>query len=150
MKRRLITLALLFVVNGACVAQNNDLYKDSKPASTNVPGVEFPRVDSHLRAIFRVEAPNAQKVQVDLLKVYDMVKDDDGVWTVTTDPLPPGFHYYFFLGIGSEEGQRMKSLSEALKKAGINNTYFESEGTAHEWLTWRRCLHEFAPLLFKE
>src|SRR5205085_2032388 len=33
-------------------------------------------------------------------------------------------------------------------KAGIKNVYYESPGTAHEWLTWRRCLHEFAPLLF--
>src|SRR5262249_43943106 len=32
--------------------------------------------------------------------------------------------------------------------AGIKNVYYESPGTAHEWLTWRRCLHEFAPLLF--
>ena len=60
-----------------------ELYKDSKPASTNVPGVEFPRVDSQSRAIFRVEAPNAQKVQLDLKEVYDMVKGEDGVWTVT-------------------------------------------------------------------
>jgi len=44
----------------------------------------------------------------------------------------------------------MKMLSEALKKAGIHNTYFESKGTAHEWLTWRRCLYEFAPLLFRK
>ena len=29
------------------------------------------------------------------------------------------------------------------------NVYFESEGTAHEWLTWRRCLRELAPLLFR-
>lgn len=54
-----------------------------------------------------------------------------------------------FLGIGTEEGQRMKALSEGLKTAGINNVYYESKGTAHEWHTWRRCLHEFAPLLFK-
>jgi hypothetical protein len=53
------------------------------------------------------------------------------------------------LGIGTEEGQRMKKLSDALKSAGINNTYYESKGTAHEWLTWRRCLYEFATLLFK-
>ena len=26
--------------------------------------------------------------------------------------------------------------------------YYESPGTGHEWLTWRRCLHEFTPLLF--
>jgi len=361
-----------------------DLHKDSKPASTNVPGAEFPRIDSQSRAIFRVEAPDAGKVQLDLKEVYDMVKGEDGVWTVTTKPLDPGFHYYylmidgyrfsdpasesffgvgrmmsgieipapdqdfytprnvphgqvrecyyssevgkgyrrffvytppdydsdantrypvlylqhgmgedergwvtqgrvniimdnmiaegrcrpmlvvtsngdigamfgpkpgedinearkrfganftpmllneiipyvektfrvftdrnsramaglswggyqtfqivlnnldkfsylggfsgagmfnpetdlktvyngvfsdpeafnrqvhaFFLGIGSEEGPRMKALSEALRKAGIHNTYFESKGTAHEWLTWRRCLHEFAPLLFR-
>jgi enterochelin esterase-like enzyme len=383
--KRLITFALLFVISGACFAQSSDLYKDSKPAPTNAPGVEFPRVDSQLRAIFRVEAPDAQKVQVDLLKVYDMVKDEDGVWTAATNPLPHGFHYYYlmidgyrfadpasetffgvgrrmsgieipaldqefytprniphgqirecyfysevrnkyeriyvytpseydanpekkypvlylqhgmgedetgwvtqgrlniimdnliaddkakpmiivisdggiaamfrpkpgedvneararfgadftplllgeiipytektfrvladrenramaglswggfqtfqtvlnhldkfaymggfsgagmfnpktdlktvyngvfsdpeafnkkihalFLGIGSEEGQRMKGLSDALKEAGIHNTYYESEGTAHEWYTWRRCLYQFAPLLFNK
>jgi len=52
-------------------------------------------------------------------------------------------------GIGSEEGPRMKSLSDALSNAGIHNTYYVSQGTAHEWLTWRRCLYQFAPMLFK-
>ena len=42
----------------------------------------------------------------------------------------------------------IKSYHEALEKAGIKHVYYESPGTAHEWLTWRRCLHEFAPLLF--
>jgi enterochelin esterase family protein len=56
----------------------------------------------------------------------------------------------FFMGIGSEERpERTRSLSESLKKAGINNIYYESPGTAHEFLTWRRCLNEFVPLLFK-
>lgn len=56
----------------------------------------------------------------------------------------------FFLGIGSEEHpERTKSLSESLTKAGINNIYYESPGTAHEFLTWRRCLKEFVPLIFK-
>lgn len=54
-----------------------------------------------------------------------------------------------FLGIGSVEGPGTKNFSEALTKAGINNSYFESPGTAHEWLTWRRCLNDFAPRLFK-
>jgi enterochelin esterase-like enzyme len=36
-----------------------------------------------------------------------------------------------------------------LKKAGINAHFYESPRTAHEFQTWRRCLHEFAPLLFK-
>jgi enterochelin esterase-like enzyme len=53
-----------------------------------------------------------------------------------------------FLGIGSTEGPRTKNFSEQLTKAGIRNVYFESPGTAHEWLTWRRCLNDFAPRLF--
>ena len=68
---------------------------DAKPAVSNVRGQAYPKIDSDLRAIFRIEAPHAQKVQIRLDKTYDMVKDDEGVWTVTTDPLVPGFHYYF-------------------------------------------------------
>jgi len=54
-----------------------------------------------------------------------------------------------FLGIGSVEGPGTKKFSEALTTAGIHNVYFESSGTAHEWLTWRRCLNDFAPRLFR-
>ncbi|MBI4890624.1 MAG: esterase [Acidobacteria bacterium] len=54
-----------------------------------------------------------------------------------------------FLGIGTMEGPGTKNFSEALTKAGIKNIYFESQGTAHEWLTWRRCLNDFAPRLFQ-
>jgi enterochelin esterase family protein len=381
MNKRLLIILFLIAVNVVSLAQSND----AKSAATNIIGMEYPKVDSQLRAVFHVEAPAAQKVQLDLGKVYDMVKGDDGFWSVTTEPLPPGFHYYylmidgyrfsdpasesfygvgkmmsgieipapdqdfytpknvshgqirecyylsevkkgynriyvytppdyeknfeksypvlylqhgmgedetgwgtqgkmniiidnliangrckpmiivmsngecsslfrpkqgedmnaarqrfgadftpillneiipyvektfrvltdrdhramaglswggfqtfqiglnnldkfsylggfsgagmfnpatelktayngvfsdsqtfnnkvhaFFIGIGTVEGQRMKSLSDALKTVGINNTYYESQGTAHEWLTWRRCLHEFAPLLFNK
>jgi enterochelin esterase family protein len=54
-----------------------------------------------------------------------------------------------FLGIGSLEGPGARNFSEQLTKAGIRNVYFESPGTAHEWLTWRRCLNDFAPRLFQ-
>jgi len=39
-------------------------------------------------------------------------------------------------------------FSHTLTKTGIHNVYFESPGTAHEWLTWRR-LNDFAPRLFQ-
>ena len=59
-----------------------------------------------------------------------------------------------WLGIGTTEPQRMyegvKNYHEALAKAGIKHVYYESPGTSHEWLTWRRCLREFAPLLFAD
>ena len=54
-----------------------------------------------------------------------------------------------FLGIGSAEGPGTKTFSEQLTQVGIKNIYYESPGTAHEWLTWRRCLKEFAPRLFR-
>jgi enterochelin esterase-like enzyme len=88
---------LFFLTLNVVFAQNSELYQNSKPASTNVPGVHYPRIDDQNRAIFRVDAPDAHHVQLDLLRVYDMVKDDDGVWTITTDPLPPGFQYYYLM-----------------------------------------------------
>ena len=54
-----------------------------------------------------------------------------------------------FLAIGQAEGPGTRNFSEALTKAGVHNVYFESPETAHEWLTWRRALHEFAQRLFK-
>src|SRR5579863_1725799 len=54
-----------------------------------------------------------------------------------------------FLGIGSAEGPGTKNFRDQLTQAGIHNIYFESPGTAHEWLTWRRCLKDFAPRLFR-
>jgi enterochelin esterase-like enzyme len=55
-----------------------------------------------------------------------------------------------FISNGTVEGNSPKDAAEILKKAGINNVVvYQSPGTAHEWLTWRRSLHEFAPLLFK-
>ena len=54
-----------------------------------------------------------------------------------------------FLSTGSVEGPRVKQFSDALTQAGIKNVYFESPGTAHEWLSWRRALADFAPRLFR-
>lgn len=55
-----------------------------------------------------------------------------------------------FISTGTEE-RNPKEHVEALKAHGIRNIVFhESQGTAHEWLTWRRALNEFAPRLFKK
>jgi enterochelin esterase-like enzyme len=43
-----------------------------------------------------------------------------------------------------------KANVAALKEAGVNAVFYESPNTAHEWQSWRRSLHEFAPLLFKD
>jgi enterochelin esterase family protein len=55
-----------------------------------------------------------------------------------------------FQSCGSKERpENLKANYEQLKAAGINTAMYVSEGTAHEWQTWRRSLHEFAQLLFK-
>jgi enterochelin esterase-like enzyme len=53
---------------------------------------------------------------------------------------------------GTAEAQihdALQNASTALKKAGVNVTFYESQGTAHEWQTWRRGAREFLPLLFR-
>jgi GH35 family endo-1,4-beta-xylanase/enterochelin esterase-like enzyme len=55
-----------------------------------------------------------------------------------------------FQSCGSKERpDGIKQSTEALKAAGFNAVGYVSEGTAHEFLTWRRSLKEMAPLLFK-
>ena len=67
-----------------------------KPASTNIFLAEYPAVNPQTReAIFKVIAPTAQHVQVDIAgEKYDMTKDTAGVWTGMCDPQVVGFHYY--------------------------------------------------------
>jgi enterochelin esterase-like enzyme len=56
-----------------------------------------------------------------------------------------------FLSCGSKERpENVKTATAALKDAGFNAVSYISEGTAHEFQTWRRSLHELAPLLFIE
>jgi enterochelin esterase-like enzyme len=57
-----------------------------------------------------------------------------------------------FCSFGSRErgSASAKANADALKQAGVNSFYYESPLTAHEWQSWRRSLHEFAPLLFQD
>jgi len=43
-----------------------------------------------------------------------------------------------------------RETTEALQKAGIHSVFYVSPNTAHEFLSWRRSLKEFAPLLFRD
>lgn len=55
-----------------------------------------------------------------------------------------------FLSCGSKERpDGVKNATVALKEAGFNAVSYISEGTAHEFQTWRRSLYELALLLFK-
>ena len=77
---------------------------DFQPATTNVWGAEYPRVDGTGRVQLRVKAPDAAKVKVNFWSgpKTDMVKQADGFWTITTPALVPGLHYYTFIIDGAE------------------------------------------------
>jgi len=56
-----------------------------------------------------------------------------------------------FMSFGGREGGSAKigAAAEEWNKAGIKGVSYISPETAHEWQSWRRSLHEFAPLLFR-
>ncbi len=57
-----------------------------------------------------------------------------------------------FMSYGSRErgSETVSSAADALNQAGIKSSFYISPDTAHEWQSWRRSLHEFAMLLFKD
>ena len=69
---------------------------DAVTVENAIPGNEFPKIDKQRRAYFRIQAPQAKKVVVDICsKKYDMEPQGNGTFMAVTDPLPVGFHYYF-------------------------------------------------------
>ena len=94
-------VVLLFLLSTVCSAQES---RDFQPATTNVWGAEYPRVDGTGRVQLRVKAPDATKVRLNFWSgpKVDMEKQGDGFWTVTTTPLVPGLHYYMFNIDGAE------------------------------------------------
>ena len=77
---------------------------DFQPATTNVWGAEYPRVNSPGNVQLRVKAPDAAKVRVNFWSgpKAEMTKQADGFWTFTTPPMVPGLHYYNFVVDGAE------------------------------------------------
>src|ERR1700756_2644645 len=95
MKRILSTLALGFAA--VTVASPIAL------SQTQPPPLVSPDVHSDHTVTFRLRDPNAKEVAVQLegsAKPVPMQKDDQGVWSVTTDPLTPDYYGYSFLADG--------------------------------------------------
>lgn len=98
-------VATLLAVAGACINPASAQFHQ-RPDESSLPGqrgilnvrnAQYPRLLPDNRMEFKVKAPNAKKVQIDLGKKYDLVKNADGEWHGITDPLTPGFHYYFLV-----------------------------------------------------
>lgn len=94
---KLLVLAVAFAGNIPLGfgQQSNKVIEDFKPSSVNQSEKEYPQVNSEGRVRVQISAPEANKVQLDIGAVkYDLVKDENGVWTGESAPQDVGFHYY--------------------------------------------------------
>jgi enterochelin esterase-like enzyme len=92
---------VLLLLASVCSAQESG---DFQPATTNVWGAQYPRVDRAGKVEIRIKAPDATQVRANFWSgpKLDMAKQPDGAWTVITPPLVPGFHYYTLIVDGAE------------------------------------------------
>jgi len=86
-------ILVIAFMSSTCSAQATDEFQ---PASSNVWGAAYPRVDGSGRVQIRIKAPDATRVKLNFWSgpKVELEKQADGFWTVTTTPLVPGLHYY--------------------------------------------------------
>ena len=82
-------------VNPTVPSVTENVTEDFKPASNNQANHQYPMVNSQRMVRAQISAPNATSVGLDIDgKIYSMSKNENGVWTGTSAPQDPGFHYY--------------------------------------------------------
>lgn len=91
----------------------------------NVRNAEYPRILSGNRAEFKIKAPDAKQVQIDLGKKYEMQRNEKGEWTCVTESLSPGFHYYFLIidGVSVADPGSESFYGCGMKASGIEIPY---------------------------
>ncbi|MGC4102403.1 alpha/beta hydrolase-fold protein [Ferruginibacter sp.] len=127
------------------------------PASTNIRNGAYPQIMTDSRVKFSIKAPDAKRVQVDLGKKYDLVKDNNGVWSVTTDSIGEGFHYYSLLVDGiavadpaSESFYGMSRMASGIEIPFPGGAYYAMRNVPHGDIrikkyyskitnSWRQC-----------
>jgi enterochelin esterase-like enzyme len=109
-----------------------------RPAESNVRSARYPQILPNGQAIFRIKAPEAQKVQLDLVRKYDMIKNSEGIWEVTTDSLSEGFHYYSLIIDGvavadpaSETFYGMGRMASGIEVPFKGDKYYEVRNVPH-------------------
>lgn len=114
-------------------------------ATSNVRSAKYPRILAGNRALFRIKAPDAHKVQIDLGRKYDLVKDGEGYWEVTTDPLGEGFHYYSLVIDGvavadpsSETFYGMGRMASGIEVPFEGDDYYAVKNVSHGDIRMKR------------
>jgi enterochelin esterase family protein len=164
MRTKLIIALSLMAGSLVAFAQTNppastcQLGSNAKSASSNVPGQQYPKIDSERHAEFRLRAPSADRVLLDIGgHRYDMTKDDGGNWSVITPPLVMGFHYYAFIVDGfsvadpsSESFFGVSKMMSGIEVPSPGEDFYDANNVPHgevreHWYysktnsAWRRC-----------
>jgi len=120
------------------VASFDKIHNVGRPAESNVRSAKYPQILPNGRAIFRIKAPEVQKLQLDLGKKYDMVKNGEGVWEITTDSLSEGIHYYSLIIDGvavadpaSESFYGMGRMASGIEVPFKGDSYYEVRNVPH-------------------
>jgi enterochelin esterase family protein len=95
MMKRIFLLVAFLLLSANTPAQTSKPQTPPPP-----PPVVSPEVHSDHRVTFRFRAPNVKEVSVAVegsSQPLPMQKDDQGIWTVTTDPLTPDYYGYNFV-----------------------------------------------------
>lgn len=140
----------------------NDLSVLGFPAETNVRRASYPQVLPNGKVLFRLQAPDAQRVQIDLGKKYDLKNDGRGSWSVTTDSIGEGFHYYSLLIDGvavadpaSKTFYGMGRMASGIEIPFVGGDYYALRDVPHGEVrtkryfspvtrSWRQC-HVYVP-----
>ena len=116
---------------------------------SNVRNSKYPQLTADHRAIFRIKAPDAQKVQIDLGRKYDMVRQEGGIWETVTDSLGEGFHYYSLLidGVavsdpGSETFYGMGRMASGIEVPFKGGEYYALKDVPHGDIRMKRYYSE--------
>ncbi|MCU4165779.1 alpha/beta hydrolase-fold protein [Carboxylicivirga caseinilyticus] len=127
---------LLFKTNSHSVSEASLI--EEKRAETNIRSSQYPKILSDGRAIFKLKAPDAKKIQIDIGKKYDMLKDENGIWSITTDSLSEGFHYYSLIVDGvavadpaSESFYGMGRMASGIEVPFKGDGYYQVKDVPH-------------------
>lgn len=108
------------------------------PAPSNVRNAAYPQILPDSRVIFNIKAPEAKRIQIDLGKKYDLMKDTAGFWKVTTDSISEGFHYYSLLIDGvavadpaSESFYGMGRMASGIETPFSGGAYYAMRNVPH-------------------
>jgi enterochelin esterase-like enzyme len=149
---------------------------DIKPFQTVLLDELIPYVDSHFRTLADGDHRAMAGLSMGGMETKTITTASAGTFgyvglfsggTFSPDDVAnsPGFRdkvKLVFVSYGSKELERRNvappgaaqfdpvANHEALEATGFNSVFYVSPDTAHEFLSWRRSLHEFAPLLFRD